>query len=420
MRSRTLPLLVALAVAAGCGGAPEQSPDAGIEPPVDAGLDAGVPDAGPPDAGEQPVDAGPVDAGIAPFPVEQWCELYTLAVCARDQRCLLLDGENVDACRVRESARCAQEELTAGVGASRLQYDPQLAADCINGFAHGACTEAPPVCAAAFVGTVPAQGECLLPNECQAGSYCNAFSNTCPFQCHTYQPVGATCNWSDRQCEPAVANCRSSGSTSTCVARKGAGGSCQFWSDCFDDFACIDGACVQYVAQLGEACAHTSGYPGCEPDAFCRLPLGKEEGPGVCMRKAGLGGVCSGYGSCLPGLRCSSNYSTGHCVPLGSEGDICWNYNDCREELYCANATSRCTPLPVESANCGSDTSGYRCAAGFFCEYQDETCYALRAIGEACGYDDACQSGECNFGPVDGGTGWRCEDACVRRLDGGM
>ncbi len=420
---RTLSLLVALTIAAGCGGASEPSPDAGgIDTPEDAGTDASVPDPGTPDAGEPVVDAGPADAGFAPFPVARWCELYALAVCTRDERCLMLDAQNVDACRIREFATCAQEELSAGVSAQRLQYDDQAAADCINAFAHGSCSKTPAACDAVFEGTVAPQGDCLVGDECQMGSYCNVYSNTCPFQCNAYQPVGAVCNWSDRQCDPEVANCKTVGSSNTCIARKGAGEACEYWSDCFDAFACINSVCVQYTAQLGETCAHSSGYPGCEADAFCRRPLGKQDGPGVCQRKAGLGGVCSGYGTCLPGLRCSSNYSTGTCILLGSAGDICWNYNDCREELYCANATSRCTPFPTEDGDCGSDSSGYRCAAGFFCDYQEETCHALREIGQPCGYDGACRSGECNFGtlPNDGGTGWRCEDACVARLDGGM
>ena len=386
-----------------------------------SGLDAGLIDAGEPDAGAPVLDAGPTDAGFSPFPVDQWCTLYALAVCSRDERCLLLDAQNVDACRVREYAACAQEELGAGVAANRLQYDAPSAADCINGFAHEACAKVPVSCDAVFEGTVPPQGDCLIANECQAGSYCNVYSNACPFRCHTYQPVGALCNGSDRQCDPDVANCRSAGGGSLCVARRGTGEACEYWSDCFANLACINGACVQYIAQVGETCGHTSGYPGCEPDAFCRRRVGQVDGPGVCMKKAGLGGVCSGYGTCLPGLRCSSNYSTGHCILLGSEGDICWNYVDCREELYCANSTSRCTALPTEGGDCGSDTSGYRCAAGFFCDYQAETCHAQRANGDTCLYDDACQSGECNFGPQqDGGTGWSCEDACVRRLDAGM
>ncbi len=421
MRSRIVPLVVTLAIAAGCGGSPETSPDAGTEPSEASGLDAGSTDAGARDAGDSNIDAGPSDAGFSPFPVDQWCELYALAACSQDERCLLLDAQNVDACRVREYAVCAQEALSAGVTSNRLEYHAQSAADCINAFAQEACSRIPAACAAVFDGVVPPEGVCLIANECQAGSYCNVYSNTCPSRCLAHQPVGATCNGSDRQCDPELANCRSAGGGSLCVARRGAGETCQFWSDCFADLACIDSVCVQYLAQLGEACGHASGYPGCEPDAFCRRPVGETEGRGVCMRKAGLGGVCSGYGSCLPGLRCSSNYSTGHCIHLGSEGDICWNYTDCREELYCANATSRCTALPGEGGDCGSDGSSYRCAAGFFCDYQSETCHALRANGDICGYDGACQSGECNFGPLqDGGSGWRCEDACVRRFDAGM
>ena len=227
MRSRTLSLLVALAFAAGCGGASETTPDAGgIDLPADSGTDAGSLDAGEPDAGEPEVDAGPTDAGFGPFAVARWCELYAVAVCARDERCLLLDPQNSDACRIRETVACAQEEFSAGVSAQRLQYDPQAAADCVNAFAHGSCSRRPDACDAVFTGTVAPEGSCLINDECQSGGYCNIYSNACPFRCNAYQPIGATCNWSDRQCDPAAANCRSVGASSTCVARKGVGETC--------------------------------------------------------------------------------------------------------------------------------------------------------------------------------------------------
>ncbi len=67
MDPRVGPVLVALALAGGCTGAP--APDAGSPP--DAGTDAAAPDAGPPDAGPDPhctpgtpEDAAPVFAGV--------------------------------------------------------------------------------------------------------------------------------------------------------------------------------------------------------------------------------------------------------------------------------------------------------------------------------------------------------------------
>jgi hypothetical protein len=41
-------------------------------------------------------------------------------------------------------------------------------------------------------------------------------------------------------------------------------------------------------------------------------------------------------------------------------------------------------------------------------------------VGQVCSNAANCQSGECHYGALaDGGSGWRCEEPCVSRLDGG-
>jgi hypothetical protein len=408
-------LLVGLLLSA-CGKANDPVVDGGLFPdPEDSGTEVPVIDGGGP-----PSDAGqlPVDAGFGPFGIERWCELYGLALCAKAHRCLLLDEQNVEACRARQAQQCQQDAYTAGVLAGRLQYLPAQAADCINGFAHLTCTsQTPQACAAVFAGLVAAEGACLLDAECHLGTFCHQTSQTCPHRCIAWQPPGQTCNWWDRACDPDQASCVNVDGANVCVARKDEGASCQYWSECRIDLACIDQRCVVRYAAAGQQCATTQGYPTCEEGYFCRLPLGAETGPGVCERKAALGGVCSGYGTCLPGLRCSSNYATGTCITLGGEGDVCSNYNDCRQELHCDVASSRCLALPALGESCRGT---YRCRPAAFCDFQTYTCQAHRALDEPCSYDAACASGACAYGALpDGGNGYRCVASCAQRLDGG-
>jgi hypothetical protein len=424
MRSPLLSVLVVLALAAGCGGSSNSGPtpaDAGHDG-INSNGDAGVVDAGPEDAGEPDsgVDAGPIDAGFGPFSVEKWCEMSALATCAQSERCLMLDDAKVGLCRQRAVSACQQAELTAGVAAGRLRYDAQKAADCINDYAKVECSATPDACNAVFEGLGAEDAGCLVAEECQAGTFCYLGGNACPSRCTAYEPVDAGCNFADRQCDPVTANCRFANGLYNCAARQPDGGTCVYWSDCLDGLACINSVCVQEIAKTGEPCSVNQGYPLCGADEFCRLPLGQTNVPGVCTKKAALGGVCSGYGTCLPGLRCSSNYSTGKCVNLGSEGDVCWNYDDCRDELFCDVSTSRCTAFPADGGDCGSQGSFFRCAPGYYCDYTDDHCQKLLGVGEVCTSATYCQSNECLYGTLpDGGSAWQCEEACVLRLDGG-
>lgn len=386
--------------------------DAGEQPVVDAGRDAGA------------VDAGVADAGFAPFQVSQWCENLALARCQKAERCLTVSAELRDACMERELANCPAAEYAAAVAQGRLQYLPQQAADCVNAYATVACTQTPAECEPVFQGLVAPDGGCLLAEECQAGAYCLTYSNACPSTCYAYRSVGEGCNWYDRQCDPSAGNCANVDGGTFCVAKKGVGEACVYFSDCRADLACVDKQCVKREAKLGEACREVQGYPYCEADTFCRqdpVPDGQTAPPGVCQRKAGLGGVCSGYGTCLTGLRCSSNYATGTCIPLGTVNDTCSNYNDCQQELFCSPPTSRCLQLPGPGGDCGSQGSFYRCRTGSYCDYADDTCHPRKGYGEPCTHDGMCASSACEYGLLtDGGMGNRCIDACLVRLDGGF
>ncbi len=419
MRLRPLLSLWLLLALSACGGGPGPGPDASTGDAATE-LDGGGADAGGKDGGTK-------DAGFGPVPIERYCESKAWAECAREQRCLALQPARFEACTRRKALLCQQAEYTSAVRGGRLQYFSAQAAQCLNAYATGACTGTPAACEGLLQGLVPADAGCLLTEECRSGSYCLIYDSACPHRCLEYKALGEPCNSWDRQCDPATGTCASyDGGAYHCEPRRGVGQSCVSWSDCREDLACIsvatnDYRCVKRSAQLGESCAEFSGYPACAADAFCRQPPASgTPPPGTCQKRQGLGGVCSGYSACLPGLRCSSTFSTGTCVPLGADGETCGGYGECGLELYCSVRTSTCNALPADGGNCGSSGSSFQCQPDYFCDYEGDVCAPRRALGQKCPYDDACLSGACEYGRLeDAGFGSRCVAACLTRLDGG-
>ncbi|MBI3182421.1 MAG: hypothetical protein HYZ28_09780 [Myxococcales bacterium] len=414
-------LLLAAAVwLCACPPPPPPLEDSG-QPEEDGGepADAGLPDSGVEDAGP------PADAGFGPVPIERWCESWAFAECARDARCQKLEPARMGLCMARRQEGCDQAAYSGAVAGGRLQYFAQQGARCLNAYADAGCLGAPGECEGLFLGMVPPDGGCILPQECDSQGFCFTYTSTCPFRCLPYVPAGGSCNSWDQRCDPQAGTCQLDGGIRACAPPKGLGEPCD-WDDCRADLSCYIGKCVQRRAKVGEACQVGGPYPFCEPDAFCRegpqLPDGGQ--PGTCQKRMGLGGVCTGYAACLPNLRCSSTYQTGTCVELGSLGDTCTGYGDCKDELYCATRNSRCAALPGDGGDCTSKGSFFDCAVGHYCDFsapdQQYTCTAARANGVECTYDGVCQSQNCERGPLpDGGTGWRCAPPCSQTVDGG-
>lgn len=424
-KCRSLPAVRAswvglLLVFAACPQAP--TPDAGD---VDGGLaDAGL-DAGASDAGRPARDAGTPDAGLFHAPLDAWCRLRAEAECQRDLRCGRLAADAGAECLARRTTieACDQVAFSRGVEAQRLQYLEREAVACVNGFATGSCVEAPAACASAFTGLVPPDGGCVSPLDCDGAGFCYLYDGTCPHFCRGYLPLGAACDGFTRRCDPGAAACApSDAGGNTCQPRKAPDAGCAVWSECGDGLACLAGWCTPLSAGPGESCGLRNGYPTCPEEYFCRQgpTSGGTPSPGTCERKAGLGGTCTGPGSCLPSLRCSTLLTTGTCLVRAARGEGCAAWDDCQDGLWCADATQRCEPLPGPGGDCSFEASGYRCATGSTCHFGATRCVAQQAVGAPCSYDGECLSNDCEFGAQpDGGFGGRCVPSCSQRADGG-
>lgn len=413
---RLLPLLGCLGLLA-CP-APTPTPDAGEQ--EDAGVDAGAPDAGRP-----PRDAGVPDAGFTAAPVEQWCALQALASCARDERCGRLGDAGAADCLALggATARCDQLAYTRAVREGRLQYLESEAVRCLNGYASGSCALPPAACATVFQGLVPADGGCVLREECDdSQGFCDLYDNRCPHRCRAWTPQGEACDNFFTRCDPLVGSCDTAdaGGATLCLPRKAEGDPCTRFDACGDDMACSGGTCITRRAARGEACSLRNGFPFCDTEHFCRQAPGA---PGTCERKAGLGGTCTGPGSCLPSLRCSTLITTGTCLEKAGPGEGCIAWDDCEDGLYCDARLQRCERLPGPGGDCTFQVSGYRCRAGSACAFSstsDDRCVAQKAAGEPCGYTAECLSNDCEWGLLaDGGYGGTCLESCSQRADGG-
>lgn len=399
------------------------APDAGMAA-VDAGEDAG--DAS--DAGRPRFDAGTPDAGFSVTSLATWCRDRALATCLRHVRCGALSEAAVADCVARTTPDCDQTTFNLGVDAGRLAFDASVALDCLNGFGGGSCAVDPPACASVFTGLVPPDGGCVTATDCRPGAYCaNVF--VCPSRCTVFRGAGERCSFQER-CEAGLACFPADGGPEVCQRPTAAGRPCTDFDECGDEALCLSGTCVGRQADAGARCAVQSGFPFCPTEFFCRQAPPPNENepapPGTCQRRVGLGGTCTGRGSCLPSLRCSTVVTTGTCVVRARRGETCADFEDCEQGLFCSNMSQRCETFPGDGGDCSFMTgSNGRCQPGLFCNFgstsADRRCERRRAPGEPCSYDSMCLSNECEFGALpDGGFGSLCAVLCSLKADAGL
>jgi hypothetical protein len=397
--------------------------DAGVTPELDAGAGDVV------DAGRQRFDAGTPDAGFRAASVDTWCRTRALALCQRQVRCSSLTESDLPQCVTRAvESGCDQVALSTGADAGRLAFDASVALTCLNDYGAGSCADEPAACASVFTGLVPADGGCVTAAECGGGAYCDIYGPRCPFRCKPFRRALETCDFS-RRCSPGLVCYRGDGGAPVCQPPRPVDAGCVDFDECGDDAVCTSSVCTPRRADAGQPCGIRNGYPLCGSEFFCRQQPrgmdGEEPPPGTCQRRAGLGGVCSGSGTCLPSLRCSNVITTGTCQPKARRGESCSLFNDCEDWLFCSNQTTRCEPLPGDGGSCDFRLGSQgRCQPGFFCEFSasdDRRCQRRRAAGADCNYDEMCLSNDCEFGPrPDGGFGGTCSIPCSLKADSGL
>lgn len=419
---RRLQLLIALALAA-CPPV-MMATDSGVivEPVVDSGIVEEV------DAGRARFDAGVVDAGFTSASAPSWCRTKALASCLRQVRCKSISEPAIADCVARTAEACDQVAFTTAVDAGRMAFDMARALSCLNAYAEGSCATEPAACLTVFRGLVPVDGGCVTAAECGADSFCDIYTGTCPYRCRAFGKQGDACDFF-RRCDPSLGCYRVDGGTETCQPLKPSGAPCADFDECGENGACMTGQCVARRADAGQPCGVRGGYPFCAEEFFCRQDPpameGEEPPPGTCQRRAGLNGVCTGSGTCLPSLRCSTVITTGTCLARSRRGELCSNYADCEDGLFCSNVSQRCEPFPGDGGDCGyTGGSSGRCLAGYYCQYlasDDRRCLRRRAVGEDCDYDQMCLSNECEYGRrPDGGFGGTCGIPCSLKADAGL
>jgi hypothetical protein len=230
--------------------------------------------------------------------------------------------------------------LVTDVNNHVINYDPTLAADCINDISTVSCDgtsyneEAKwnDECKRAIVGTVAQGGACVNGGECVSGS-CNI--PPCTAQC-----CQGTCDPSGPQPTPDGGDCSqtyscqgtdvcvfdTTGLTATCQARLPAGSACTT-DECAEGYLCA----------------------GVDPTT----------GSGTCQKPKAVGESCTGDGECAGTLNCGSS---GTCVAPADVGASCATVN-CVNWARCDTTSMTCVEYALPGAACDDSTGDY-CLAG--------------------------------------------------------
>src|SRR5205823_795878 len=171
--------------------------------------------------------------------IDSWCQTLAFASCERDVRCKNVQVAKLADCMARLELSCDQAAYSSAVKSGRLQYFPNQGARCLDAYGSGSCIDSPAACDALFLGLVPPDGGCILPDECQPSGYCYLYDQKCPHACRPFQQLDAGCTpySDDTRCDPSTGFCNSG--PNHCEARKGIGESCNYQQDeCRDGLAC--------------------------------------------------------------------------------------------------------------------------------------------------------------------------------------
>lgn len=288
-----------------------------------------------------------VTTGVCTPIVDEGC--WNSAECHKSVRCsadvVCDDPAGCDAPNV--PGRCDVKVKKWDCCASHLECADGL--ECRNQDTSVTCPPSP----SAICVPTPSYGEtCWNSEDCPEGKTCYGV-----YVCG----CNGKCRWNHQgNCQIPV-NCQSDldcGGDARCARDLDC-----IYSPCTTAFNCPPGGVCQLTVE-GGCWTHEECGDGnyCQGLRVC--PLGNEcpwpDMPGTCAPRAGLGGCCSSYRGCDPGLRCVSVAdrtscsidTTSVCVPAVTMGIACYVDEDCETDQRCSGATvcpcgvETCTATP--------------------------------------------------------------------------
>jgi len=292
--------------------------------------------------------------GLEAAVVNAYCNIYA--------SCGLID--DAETCRSIYTDVQVDPSLVAAVEAGKVIYHPDKARECLNGLS-GTCdrntfnrNNNADACDQTFEGTVGADGQCAINEEC-ISRQCDVPS--CPDACCQGTCVGST---------PAP--------------RPRVGESCAMTSSCIDSYCNTTTlVCEAYLAD-GAACTSSSAcLNGSCTNQMCTAYPGPGEACGTTTSTQcdDLGYICS--------------TTTMTCVAYALGGDPCTADRDC-SPIYLCGTGGTCQLRPRLGEACGTTQSNSTCIDRSYCEPTTMMCTAPKADGASCTTDRECASNNCD------------------------
>lgn len=297
------------------------------------------------------------------------------ALCQQFVRCGLAADQAACVATFQQTQTSAT--LVADVASGKVTFDGAAARECFDAIANASCEVTsvsyrtrPLACFTMFQGQV-AEGDACTINEQCVSQHCGVPScgmACCPGTCvgdtaPVLAKLGESCELS-----PCDETSYCDQVDRTCVALRGANGSCQSGEACADGLYCLQS--------------------------------------GVCGSLPGDGQTCGVDGCQLADERCDA--TTHVCTKPGSDGAACATNDDCVGIYSCDAATKKCTIGLPENAACRRVD---RCAGSLRCDIAEGEdsgfCHPRHPAGGACQADADCVY-RCN---LDSGTCY-ADQAC--------
>ncbi|HEY1813701.1 MAG TPA: hypothetical protein VGG74_15225 [Kofleriaceae bacterium] len=303
------------------------------------------------------------------IPVDQLETQLDDAYCSYYVKC----GAFPDVATCEMSEAVSDDDETAAimqaVQAGKIDYNGQLAQQCINAIANASCDRTqergePAICAQIITGTAGSGSACESDTECKSLACdipdCGSAA-CCEGMCVGDAPpplggVGSACDDDSSECQNGLYCATSETMESfTCATPGGSGSTC-------------------------------SGG-----DESCQIGLACDETTELCSTLPGTGEACPHQQCALAGDFCGSD---GTCHKDGLPGDACSDSSECSPFYTCDTTMMKC----VQGPGVGSSCATAECFDGnTYCDTGSATptCLQKKADGSTCATDEECESDDC-------------------------